>query len=222
MPEVTLAAEVGRPLGSRSAGRLRVAGKIPGVVYGHGTQPVPVAIDARALRSALSTEAGANALLNLELDGRTTLAITKDLQRDPVRNVLTHVDFLIVSRDEVVTTDVTLALVGEATELLKADGVLSHELQTLTVHSKPTHIPNHIQVDISGIAVGVAIRVGDLPLPEGVTTDVDLDTVVVVGQPPQLRAEDLVTEAEAATEAAGAEEAPAAAAPAASEEAAAE
>jgi large subunit ribosomal protein L25 len=221
MPEVTLTAETGRPVGSRPSGRLRHAGKIPGVVYGHGNEPVPVAVDARRLRNVLSTDAGLNVLLNLDLGGRSELAITKDVQRHPVRNTVTHVDFLVVRRDEVVTTDVPVVLVGEATGVLKADGVLSHELLSLTVHSVPTSIPNNIEVDVSELTVGDAVRVGDLALPEGVSTDIDPDTVVVIGQPPQVSAADLVTEEEAAAAAEG-EEAPAAAQGAAVPEAAAE
>jgi large subunit ribosomal protein L25 len=213
MPEVKLTAETGRPIGSRASGRLRHAGKVPGVVYGHGNEPVPVVVDAGELRGALTTEAGTNVLLDLDLGGRTTLAITKDLQRHPVRNVVTHVDFLVVSRNEVITTDVPIGLVGEATEVLKADGVLNQELQSLTVHSTPDRIPSQIEVDVSGVTVGDAIRVGDLTLPEGVTTDVDPEHVIVVGQPPQVTAADLMTEEEAAeaaeeAEAAGAGEAP--------------
>ena len=211
MPEVKLTAETGRPIGSRASGRLRHAGKVPGVVYGHGNEPLPVAVDARQLRGALSTDAGINVLLDLDLGGQTTLAITKDLQRHPVRNVVTHVDFLVVSRNEVITTDVPIALVGEATEVLKADGVLNQELQSLTVHSTPDRIPSNIEVDVSGVAVGDSIRVGDLTLPEGVTTDVDPDHVIVVGQPPQVTAADLMTEEEAAAAAEAAAEGEAAA-----------
>jgi large subunit ribosomal protein L25 len=222
MPEVTLTAETGRPVGSRPSGRLRHEGKVPGVVYGHGNEPVPVTIDGRQLRTVLSTDAGLNVLLNLDLGGRSTLAITKDVQRHPVRNTVIHVDFLVVSRDEVVTTDVPLTLVGEATAVLKADGVVAHELQMLTVHSVPTKIPNNIEVDVSALTVGDAIRVGDLTLPEGVTTDVDPEAAVVIGQPPQVSAADLVTEEEAAAaegEAAAGEEAPAEAAASAPAEA---
>ena len=208
MPEVKLSAETGRPIGSRASGRLRHAGKVPGVVYGHGGEPLPVAVDARQLRTALSTEAGTNVLLDLDLGGRSTLAITKDLQRHPIRNVVTHVDFQVVSRDEVVTTDVPIALVGEATGVVKADGVLAQDLQALTIHSTPGRIPSHIEVDVSAMTVGDAIRVGDLVLPEGATTDVDPDTLVVIGQPPQVTAADLMTEeeVEAAAEAEAAPE----------------
>lgn len=194
MPEVSLVAEVGRPTGSSAAGRLRAEGKIPGVVYGHGNEPVPIAVEARALRSALSSDAGLNVLLNLDLGGRRELAITKDIQRDPVRHVVTHVDFLIVRRDEIITADVPVVLMGEANELQRAGGVLAQDLNALTVHARPGSIPAHIEVDVSGMTVGDTIRVGDLTLPEGVSTDADPEVLVVVGQPPQVSAEDLLTE----------------------------
>lgn len=206
MPDITVAAETGRPTGSRSSGRLRASGKIPGVVYGHGNDPVAVAVDARALRAALSTDAGLNALITLDLDGRTQLAMAKEIQRHPVRNTVTHVDFLAVSRDEVVTFDVPIHLVGEATELLRADGVVDHQLFSLTAHAKPGNIPNSIEVDISALKVGDTIRVDDLDLPAGVTTDVEGETAIVVGQPPQVSEADLVTEGEAEEAAAAAAE----------------
>jgi large subunit ribosomal protein L25 len=197
MPDITLTAELGRPIGSRSSGRLRAAGKIPGVLYGHGNEPVPVAVDARSLRAALNTDAGLNALITLDMDGTQQLAMAKDVQRHPVRNTVSHIDFLAISRDEVITTDVPVNLVGEALDLLRADGVVDHQLFSLTIHAKPGKIPNVIEVDISGLQLNDTIRVDDLDLPEGVSTDVDPETAIVVGQPPQITEDDLVTEAEA-------------------------
>lgn len=197
MPDITLTAELGRPIGSRSSGRLRAAGKIPGVLYGHGNEPVPVAVDARALRAALNTEAGLNALITLDMEGKRQLAMAKDVQRHPVRNTVSHIDFLAISRDEVITTDVPVNLVGEALDLLRADGVVDHQLFSLTIHAKPGSIPNAIEVDISSLQVGDTIRVDDLDLPAGVTTDVDGETAIVVGQPPQITEADMVTEGEA-------------------------
>lgn len=197
MPEITLPAELGRPVGSRSSGRLRAAGKVPGVLYGHGNEPVPVAVDARALRAALTTEAGLNALITLDMGGNSQLAMAKDIQRHPVRNTVSHVDFLAISRDEVVTADVPVVLVGEASDLLRADGVVDQQLFNLTIHSKPGSIPHAIEIDISGLQVGDAVRIDDLELPAGVTTDVDGETALVIGQPPQVTEADLVTEADA-------------------------
>jgi len=197
VPEITLPVDVGRTTGSRSSGRLRAAGKIPGVIYGHGTDPVSVAVDGRALRSALTTDAGLNALLDLHADGTSHLTVARDIQRDPVRGTVIHVDFQIVRRDEVIAADVPVNLVGEALELHRSDGVVDHQLFTLTVHATPGRIPNDIEIDVSGLLVGDTIRVGDITLPEGVTTDVDPEAPIVVGQPPQVSEEDLVTEAEA-------------------------
>ena len=206
MPEIRIAAEHGRVTGSAAARRLRQEGKIPGVIYGHGTEPTPIAVDGRALRAALTTDAGLNALLELEFGGQSQLTLAREIQRHPVRHTVSHVDFVIVRRDEVISADVNITLVGEATEVHKEDGVVAHELFSLTVQSTPARIPNSIEVDISELKVGDTIRVGDIKLPEGVTTEVDPEAPVVVGQPPQVSEADLVSEAEAeAAEAAGAE-----------------
>ena len=211
MAEITLPAETGRALGSRSSGRLRAAGKIPGVMYGHGTEPVPVAVDARALRAALTTESGLNALLNLQIDGRSHLTLARELQRHPVRHTVVHVDFQVISRDEVVAAEVPVALVGEAEAVHRGDGVVEQQLFNLTVHAKPGSIPNEIEVDLGALAIGDTVRVGDLKLPPGVTTDVDPEQPVVVAQPPQVSEADLLTEAEQEAAAAAEAEAEAAA-----------
>ena len=196
MAEFTLVAETGRSAGSRNSRRLRREGKIPGILYGHGTDPVALAIDGRELRHALSTEAGTNALLNLQVNGGSQLAMARMLQRDPVRNTVIHVDFQIVSRDEVVQADVSIHLHGEAIKVKHGDGVVEQQLFHLTVSSTPARIPTEIQVDISELAIGEAIRVGDIKLPDGVTTDADPDESIVVGQASQVSELDLVPEAD--------------------------
>lgn len=210
MPEITLVAEPGRTTGSRSSGRSRREGKIPAVVYGHGIDPLSVSVDGRALRSALTTEAGLNALLELQLEGTSHLTMAKSIQRDPVRNTVIHVDFQIVSRDEIVTADVAIELVGDAEQVHRGGGVVDQSLFTLTVHATPDRIPHQIDIDVSELAIGDSIRVADLKLPEGVTIDLDPETTLVVGQPPQVSEADLVTEAEAEAEAEVAEAAAAA------------
>ncbi|HZQ88205.1 MAG TPA: 50S ribosomal protein L25 [Acidimicrobiales bacterium] len=207
MAEIALAAEVGRPTGSRAAGRLRAAGKIPGVLYGHGTSPTPLSVEGRALRNALTTDAGLNALLELELDGTKHLTMARELQRDPVRHSVVHVDFVIVRRDEVISADVTITLVGEALQVHREDGVVDQSMFTISVRTTPGNIPPTIEVDIRELAIGDTIRVGDLKLPQGVSTEMDAEEAIVIGQPPQVTAADLVTEAEAeAAEAAEAAE----------------
>jgi large subunit ribosomal protein L25 len=197
MAEIALLAEAGRPTGSRAAGRLRAAGKIPGVIYGHGTSPTAIAVEGRALRNALMTDAGLNALLELDLDGTKHLTMARELQRDPVRHSVIHVDFVIVRRDEVISADVTITLVGDALLVHREDGVVDQTLFSLSVRTTPGRIPPTIEVDVSELTIGDTIRVGDLKLPEGVTTEADPEEAIVSGQPPQVTAADLVTEAEA-------------------------
>ncbi len=179
MAEITLVAETGRTTGSRPSGRLRAQGKIPGVVYGHGSDPTSVSVVWRELRTALSGEAGMNALLSLVVDGETHLAIVKDVQRNPIQHTVSHVDFLLISRDEELSIDVPVVLVGEAVELAREDGIVEHLLFSLTVNAKPNAIPNEIPIDISALRLGDSVRVGDLSLPAGVTTDVDAEETVV-------------------------------------------
>lgn len=216
MAEITVVAEAPRPTGSRAANRLRAAGKVPGVIYGHGRAPLPIAVDGRALRAALTTEAGLNALLALQVDGDTHLTLAREIQRDPVRSTVTHVDFLIVRRDEVVSADVPITVVGEAKQVVMGDGLIEQPLNSLTVHATPDNIPAHVEVDVSEMEIGDTIRVGDLTLPSGVSTEVDPDEPVVIAARGVL--EEVVEEAEGEAEAEGAQGAEAEAAEAASAE----
>lgn len=181
MAEVALAAQVRRAQGSSDSRRLRASGKIPAVLYGHGIAPTPLAVEARALRQALNTEAGLNALIQLEVEGKKHLALPRDLQRHPVRNTVAHVDFQVVRRDEMMTVEVPIHFVGEAEQVQKAGGMVEHLLQSLTLESTPDNIPPNLQVDISGLTLDRSIRVGDIALPKNVTTNVDPEEVVVTG-----------------------------------------
>jgi large subunit ribosomal protein L25 len=182
MAEITLVAETGRPIGSRSSNRLRHAGRVPGVIYGHGTAPMPVSIDGRDLRAALTTDAGLNALLALQVDGQTHLTLAREVQRHPVRHTVIHVDFQIVRRDEVVSAEVPVVVVGEAHDVTAANGVIEQPMTSLTIHATPGAIPSSIEVAITALAVGGTIRVGELSLADGVTTEVDPDEPVVIAR----------------------------------------
>ena len=197
MAEITLRAETGRPSGTSASKRLRREGKIPAVVYGHGMDPIPVAVDGRELRHALTGESGLNALVNLQLDGASHLTMAKVLQRHPVRGTVVHVDFQVVRRDEVVTADVPIHLVGEAKAVQADGGVVENPLTSLTVQATPALIPTVIEVDITDLAIGDAVRVGDLKIPSGVSTDVDPDETVVIAQGQQVSELDLIPEADA-------------------------
>jgi large subunit ribosomal protein L25 len=198
MPEITLAAEAGRTIGTSSTRRLRASGRIPGVVYGHGTDPVPVSVVAREFRIAMSGEAGLNTLLNLELDGTSHLTLARDIQRHPVKNVVSHVDFLIVRRDEVIAAEVTINLIGEALEVQHGDGVVDQQLFTLAIKAKPADIPPSVDLDITDLIIGGSLHVSDLTVPAGVEIETEADATVVAGQPPRVQATDEELAAEAA------------------------
>jgi large subunit ribosomal protein L25 len=186
MAEITLTAEVGRQLGSRATRRLRREGKIPGVIYGHGTDPVSVAISGRELRVALNGEAGVNQLLSLDTGAATFLALARDLQRDPVAQTVTHVDFQIVRRDEVISADVSIVLTGEALEVQHGDGLVDQQMFTISINARPSDIPTSVELDVTSLTIGDQLRISDLTLPPGVTTDLDPETAVVIGQPPRV------------------------------------
>lgn len=160
--------------------------------------PLKVSVDGRDLRAALTTQAGLNALLSLRVDGTTHLTLAREIQRHPVRHTVLHVDFQIVRRDEIVSAEVPVILVGEATQVNQNQGVIGQPLTSLTVHATPAQIPNAIEVDISELAIGDAIRVADLRLPAGVRTDLDPEEAVVVAQASAMAAEVAAGEAEAA------------------------
>lgn len=182
MAEVSLTAEVRREQGSAASRRLRSAGKIPGVLYGHGIEPTALSVAARDLRLALNTDAGLNALIQLDVEGTKHLALSRVVQKHPVRNTVVHVDFQIVSRDEKMDVEVPLQFIGEATAVVKNGGVVEHLLTSLSVTATPSDIPAHIDVDISELQLDDSIRVKDLPLPRGVITSLDPEEPVVVGK----------------------------------------
>jgi large subunit ribosomal protein L25 len=202
MEEVSLVADVGRVKGSSEARRLRAAGRVPAVLYGHGIDPITLTVNSRQLRAALTSESGLNALISLDVEGTRHLAMARQLQRHPVRRSIDHVDFVVVRRDEVVSVEVPIHLVGEAEAVDRADGLVEQQLFSLVVQATPGNIPNAIEVDISGLSIGEAIRVGDLTLPAGATTDVDPEDTVVAGQGSSTAAE-VQEEAEETAEEAG-------------------
>ncbi len=197
MAEFTLIAEPGRATGSSESRRLRAAGRIPAVVYGHGIDGISVSVDGRELRHALSGDAGLNQLLSLQVGSDTHLAMARSLQRHPVRHTVLHVDFQIVRRDEVISAEVPVFLTGEAKAVEQENGIVEQVLTSLTVNATPDRIPSNIEVDISALTVGEGIRVGDLRLPDGVTTDVSPDDPVVMASVTRAAVEE-AAEAEAA------------------------
>ena len=181
MSEIVLSADTDRVTGTRSSRRLRRASRVPGVVYGLSQDPVSIDVAWAALREALTTDAGVNAVIHLEIGGEKQMSIVKEIQRHPVGRDVTHVDFLLIDPDQDVTVDVPLVMVGDAKAVTDADGMVDQNLFSLTVNAAPDSIPNELEVDISDLTVGDSLRVADIALPAGVTTDVDPEETVAVG-----------------------------------------
>jgi len=171
--EVRIQAEPRTEFGKGGARRTRRAGKIPAVLYGHGTDPRHIALPAREFSHAI--KAGANTLLTLQLDGSSELALPKAIQRHPIRGDYEHVDLLLVRRGEKVTVEVPVMLTGEA----ERDGLVDQQLVTLTVEAEATNIPDHFEVSIDGLTIGHNITAGAVPLPDGTTLIGDPEQVVV-------------------------------------------
>jgi large subunit ribosomal protein L25 len=155
--------------GSADARRLRHDGLIPGVLYGRGKTPHAIAVPERELRRVLSGPAGLHAILDVVLDGQKTThpSILKDYQRDPLRGTVTHVDLHEVRLDQPIQAQVAVTLIGEPAGV-KEGGVLSQVTREVTVEALPMEIPEHLELDVSGMAIGDSLRVGDLAEIEGV------------------------------------------------------
>jgi large subunit ribosomal protein L25 len=183
--EVTLKAEIRPGTGKGVARKLRAAGKVPGVVYGRGLDPVAVAVERLALTRAFKTESGRNVLIDLEVGTDTHLTLARELQRDPVRGTLLHVDFLKIARDVAIEVDVPIHIVGESPGV-KEGGVIEHHLWSIRVSCLPGNVPERLDADISRLVIGDMLRVADLKVPDGVTVLTDANEAVLGVVVPQI------------------------------------
>jgi len=170
----TIVAQTRSEFGKGAARRIRRANKIPAVIYGHGAEPLHVTLPGHATMLAIK-HGGANALLTLDIDGSEQLALTKDLQVDPIRRVIEHIDFVSVRRGEKVTVEVPVLLVGEAAP----ETLVVTDTQTIQLEAEATDIPEHIEVSIEGLQAGTQILASDLSLPAGSTLLLDAETLIV-------------------------------------------
>jgi large subunit ribosomal protein L25 len=190
MQQETLRAQKRVSSGSRPARRLRREGQVPAVVYGRDLDTVSVRVSDRDLYSILHTEAGLNALINLEIeDGASLLAVAREVQRDPVRGEITHLDFIKVSLDVEIEAEVSLQLVG-VPRGVREDGALVEAIETtVMISALPSQIPNAVELDISELEVGDGLKVADLPAMEGVTYLADAEAPLVTILAPTLAEE---------------------------------
>ncbi len=195
MSEVRLAAEVRTEFGKGAARRTRRAGKIPAVLYGHGTDPQHVSLPALEFARVVR-EHGRNAVLTLDVGaGENALALTKTVTTHPLKNYIEHVDLLVVRSGEKVVIDVPVIVTGEAV----SGALITQEASTLSVAAEALHIPDQFEVSIEGLPVGTQVLAGQVTLPAGVELQTDPEALVVnvVASP---TAEDMEGDTEAAAE----------------------
>jgi large subunit ribosomal protein L25 len=172
VPEVKLNAELRTEFGKGAARRLRRAHKVPAVLYGHGTDPVHISLPGHETLLALRT---ANALLSIDVDGKSQLALPKQVQRDPLKHTIDHVDLVLVRQGEKVTVDIAIQLEGEAGD----DTLVVVDHNSLPIEAEATHLPEQIVVSIEGLPAGTQILARDLQLPEGASLGIDPETLIV-------------------------------------------
>ncbi|HEU4337680.1 MAG TPA: 50S ribosomal protein L25/general stress protein Ctc [Nocardioides sp.] len=194
-----IAAETRTEFGKGAARRIRREDKIPAVIYGHGNEPIHVILPGHQTMMALK-HGGANALLSLDVEGSEQLALTKDVQIDPIRRLIEHVDFVAVKRGEKVTVDVPIHVVGDAA----AETLVVTENAVVSVEAEATHIPEAFEVSVEGAEVGTQVHAKDLDLPSGVTLLAD-EELLIVNVTQQISAEALEAELEEAEAEAGIE-----------------
>jgi large subunit ribosomal protein L25 len=180
MQQETLHAQTRVASGTRPARRLRRENLVPAVVYGRGLETISISIDSRELYAALHTEAGFNALIDLEVEGHeTVLSVAREVQRDPVRRDIIHLDFIKVSLDVEIEAEVALEYLGTPIGVREEGGFVETIAATVMIQALPTAIPTVIQLDIDDLDIGDTLKASDLPEIEGVTYLVDADQPLV-------------------------------------------
>ena len=197
--DTKVVAELREQFGKGFARRLRAAGKIPAVIYGHGTDPVNVALPGHQVSLLIRR---ANALLELEIDGKQQLTLVKDVQKDPVHQIIEHIDLLVVKKGEKIEVDIPVSVTGEP-----FPGTIANlENTTVTLEVEATHIPQNVEVSVEGLEDGAHITAADLTLPRGAVLVTDPETLIVGVALPPAPVED---EAEGSEDAEASDEAPA-------------
>lgn len=165
-------ATTGRQTGSRPSGRLREEGQLPGVIYGKGIEPTPLHVDYAELREALKGAAGLNTVFTLVVDGSENTVIVRDIQRDAIKRTVAHADFLRVDEADRIKVTVPVTLTGRAAEVLDNGGIIEQKMHSLKIVVDPKKVPNAIEVDVSNLSLDSRIALGDIDLPDGVSTKV--------------------------------------------------
>ena len=196
--DLKVTAELRESFGKGAARKLRALGKIPAVLYGHGTEPVHVSLPGHQMLLILRKS---NAVLELDIAGTGQLALVKDVQKDPVRQIIEHLDLIVVKKGEKVQVDIPVHVEGESA----AGTILNQDATTVSLEVEATHIPERVTVSVEGLEEGAQILAGDLELPKGASLITEADVLIVAITVPAAPADEETEAAEAAAEETAAE-----------------
>jgi large subunit ribosomal protein L25 len=197
--QVKLMAEPRTAIGRSAVRKLKAAGSVPAVMYGSKDKPEALQVSKRDINALLSHAAGENILVELEIAGKSRLALVQEVQHAPLGGAVLHIDFHAVSQDEVIEADVPLEPLGTPNGVKNMGGLLEHNLRSLAIECLPRDLPDVIQVDVSGLNIGDAIHVREIQLPSGVTTRIQPDLTAFSVLAPTVEEEPVAAAVDAAT-----------------------
>ena len=196
--QVKLTAERRTAIGRSAVRKLKASGSVPAVMYGSKDKPEALQVSKRDINALLSHAAGENILVELEIAGKSRLALVQEVQHAPLGGAVLHIDFHAVSQDEVIEADVPLEPMGIANGVKNMGGLLEHNLRSLAIECLPRDLPDVIRVDVSALDIGDSIHVREIQLPAGVTTRINADLTAFSVLAPTVEEEPVAATAEAA------------------------
>lgn len=198
MKEVSISASARNKVGKGSARQTRMAGFIPGVVYGPEIDPFPISIEARTFRTALKAS-GSTTIFDLDVEGKKNKVVVRSIQRDPVTSQITHVDFHAISMNKPIHLSIPISFTGTPVGVKTEGGIMQTTLREIEISCLPADIPEQIKIDVSELGIGESVHVKDLEIPNvNILSDVS-STIVVITAPTVVKSV-AETEAEAAAE----------------------
>ena len=185
--------------GSGALKQMRREGLVPAVIYGAGAENENVKVDAKVFSDLLHHSASESILVNLDIEGKTRLALIQDVQHNSLTNDIVHVDFLAVNENESITAVIPVEAVGTAVGV-KEGGILDVQLHDLEIHCLPKDLPEIIEVDVSGLKLGEALHIGEVKFPDGVTPSLNAEVVLAIVSEPRVKDEEASEEGAAEPE----------------------
>ena len=190
MASAQLSASARQQGGKGVARKLRSEGRVPAVVYGHGREPQPLSINTRELEKLLDHIAAESTVIDLDIDGKGSRTLIREIQRHPFKRQILHVDFQELVAGEKISVSVPIVLVGVPDGVRMDGGILDQTMRELEIEVDPSNIPNHVEIDVTKLVIGSSLHVSDIPLPEGVEVLEDMDASVCVVSAPRAAIEE--------------------------------